>query len=372
MADPDPAGRAVRVALLGTGASARELHLPAIRALAGEAELVAAMDIDQARVRAFCATHGIPRAYTSLERMLAQATPDVVLIASPPTAHASQAIACLEAGAHVLCEKPLATSLAELDEIAAAEARSEARVGGILQWRSGPGVAEVRRLIASGDLGRPLLALGLTTWYRGRVYYETPWRGSWHGAGGGPALTLGIHALDLLLHLLGEWQEIRGVVRTLDRPIETDDVSLALVELESGALLSLVNSVVSPREESYLRIDLALATVELRHLYRFEARDWTITPASDLDDPGAVLAGRDALARAGGGSALTAQIARTIEAFRAGTPPPVGLAEARRAIELITALYKSARTDRPVRRGSIAPDDPYARGLHGGDPRGAP
>ncbi len=104
-------------------------------------------------------------------------------------------------------------------------------------------------------MGRPLVAHCQTTWYRNAEYYAVPWRGRWESEGGGPAMGHGIHQMDLLLDLMGPWSEVRAMAGRLVHDVETEDVSTALVRFESGALATIVNSVLSPDEVSRIRID---------------------------------------------------------------------------------------------------------------------
>ena len=173
-------------------------------------------------------------------------------------------------------------------------------------------------MAASGALGRPLLAICHTTWFRDQGYFEEPWRGRWASEGGGPTLGHGIHQMDLLLHVLGDWTEVSAVARRQARSIETEDLSLAHVSFASGAAASVVNSVLSPREESYLRFDFERGTVELRHLYGYADQDWRVTPAPGCE--GAVL-GAWAARRQGVRSGHQAQFAEVLRALERGEPP---------------------------------------------------
>src|SRR5690606_24333380 len=136
---------------------------------------------------------------------------------------------CLEAGAWVYCEKPLCASLAQFDQIAVLELATGRYVSTVAQWRFGAAVAHVKRLMAEGVLGRPLLALCHTLWYRDPGYYAGTWHGQWATETGGVTASLGVHLIDLLLWILGDWREVYAMVDTLERPIEVEDVSTALV-----------------------------------------------------------------------------------------------------------------------------------------------
>ncbi|MGW5651976.1 Gfo/Idh/MocA family protein [Streptomyces humi] len=365
-------GRRIRAAVVGAGAIGRGSHLPALARLAaeGETEVVAAVDIDATAVEAMCAEAGIPHAYTDLDRMLAEQRPDLVTIGTPPTLHKAQTVAALRAGAWVWCEKPPVPSLADFDAVEAEEGTDGGPYASIVfQHRFGSGAAKVRRLLAEGALGRPLVAHCQTTWYRDTAYYAVPWRGRWATEGGGPAMGHGIHQMDLLLDLLGPWQEVRGMAARLVHDVETEDVSTALVRFGNGALATVVNSVLSPDETSRIRIDCERATVELTHLYGHRNANWRITPAPDVPADEAAAwqdFGPDVP------SSHLAQLRELVASMRAGERPRSSGADGRTSLELITALYKSAFTDTTVRAGEIGPGDPYYTALHGGAPGWAP
>ena len=198
-----------RALLVGTG-SVADSHVSAIAATTGRVQLVGAVEVDAARLAAFATRHGIGAAHTDYAAALQSLRPDLVLIAAPPSLHADMTVAALEAGASVLCEKPFCASLAELDRIEAAERRTGKFAACIFQQRFGSSTAHVRRLAAGGLLGRPLVAVCHTLWFRDAGYYAVPWRGKWATEFGGPTMGLGIHAMDHLLHLLGDWAEIRA------------------------------------------------------------------------------------------------------------------------------------------------------------------
>ncbi|MFD9432250.1 Gfo/Idh/MocA family protein [Streptomyces sp. NPDC060002] len=366
------AGRRVRAAIVGIGAIGRGSHLTALRQLAaeGETEVVAAVDIDATAVEAFCAESGVPHAYTGLERMLAEQRPDLVTICTPPTLHREQSVAALRAGAWVWCEKPPVPTLADYDAVEAEEGAAAGPYASIVfQHRFGSGARHVRRLLAEQALGRPLVAHCQTTWYRDTAYYAVPWRGRWQTEGGGPAMGHGIHQMDLLLDLLGPWSEVRAMAGRLVHDVETEDVSTALVRFESGAMATVVNSVLSPDEVSRIRIDCERATVELTHLYGHSNDNWHITPAPDV--PGDLAAAWQDFG-ADVPSSHLAQLRELVASMRAGRRPRSSGADGRTSLELISALYKSAFTDATVRRGEIGPGDPYYTALHGGAPGWAP
>jgi predicted dehydrogenase len=351
-----------RIAIIGTGKSV-DNHLSAIRKLGERVQLVAAVDIDEARVKSVCAEHGIPHWYIDATEMLAAEQPDLVHIVTPPAIHKSLAVECLEAGAWVYCEKPLCASLADFDEITQAEERTGRYVSTVFQWRFGSAGKHLKQMIQANALGKPLVGVCNTLWYRTQDYYRVPWRGKWATEVGGPTATLGIHLVDLFLWLMGNWQEIRAMIGTLDRDIEVEDVSMALVRFENGAMGSIVNSALSPRQESHLRLDFQKATVEVNALYRYSNENWRITLPDGVNDP-ALLQQWHTLTE-NISSRHEVQLSEILDAMTRGERPPVSGTEARRILEFMASLYKSAFSGQPVQRGSISPEDPFYFSMNG-------
>lgn len=345
-----------RIAIVGAGGIVGA-HIAAIASNAERAELVALVDIDANRVKTICEEHNIPHGYTSVSEMLSHEHPDLVHVITPSATHTGLSVDCLKAGAWVLCEKPLCGSLAEFDEITRVEQETGRYVSTVFQWRFGSAGKHLKRLIETQALGKPLVGVCNTLWYRTQDYYGLAWRGTYKEAFGGPTVTLGIHLMDLFLWLLGDWEEIRAMAGTLDRDIEVEDVSMALVRFANGAMTTITNSALSPRQESYLRFDFQKASVECTTLYRYNNQHWKISLPPNTDDP-ATLAQWDALTEDVQGS-HDQQLRELLEAMDAGQRPPISGDEARRIIEFISCLYKSASTGLPVKRGDLTPDDPF-------------
>jgi predicted dehydrogenase len=356
---------------VGTGNIARS-HAKAIAASEGAATLVAAMDVDQSQLGSFCAEFEIPVGYGDLSDMLSQAQPDLVHICTPPSTHHPIARACLDSGTSVLVEKPPTISLREFDELAAAEGAEGAEgaedhegppwFATVFQHRFGAAQRHLAALAKSGALGRPLLALCDTTWFRDQEYFDVPWRGRWDTEGGGPTMGHGIHQMDMLLDVLGDWTEVSAIARTQARTMVTEDLSLAHVTFASGAVASVINSVLSPRQESYLRFDFERATVEVSHLYGYGDEDWQITPA-----PGCEQEVKAAWERGPKGerSGHRAQFAEVLRSLRDASPPPVTPDEAWRTMTLVAGIYASAFLGHPVRPGDLGPDSPFYQRMNG-------
>jgi predicted dehydrogenase len=345
-----------RVAIIGTGGIA-PAHMEGLQCLSDRAEVVAAMDVDVTRVKEFCTKFSISSPYTEVAAMLLQEKPQLVHICTPPGTHCDLSIQCMEAGAWVLCEKPICASLAELDRLADAERRTGNFVSSVFQMRFGSGAQHVRRLMQQNAFGKPLVGLCNTTWYRSHEYYAVPWRGKWSTELGGPTMIHGIHTMDLFLHLLGDFSEVRAMIGTLDRNIKVEDVSMAIVKFDNNVMASIVNSVLSPRQESHLRIDFQNATVEGKWLYGYTNADWKFTQVRENPDA-EKLAQWESI----GAEIPTThgvQTAAMLDALARNERPPVSGAEACRTIEFITCMYKAAATGQPVRRGSIQQGDPF-------------
>lgn len=350
----------IQSAIVGTGAIAG-FHAASLGRLGGS-RITAAADVDAAALAAFGAKWSVPRLYPDLDSLLAEETPDLVHLCTPPSLHAPQAIAALGRGVPVLCEKPPVLSLAELDAVEAAESTGGARFATVFQHRFGSGAATLRGLVGDPRLGRPTAAVCHTLWFRPDSYFTVPWRGGFDVEGGGPTMGHGIHQFDLLLSILGEWVAVVAVAARQVKPTRTEDLSSAIVTFANGAVATVVNSVVSPRESSYLRFDFEHATVELDHVYGYGDDDWTVTAAPGQASP---VAAAWASGPTGVRSGHDAQLALVLAALADGAPPPVTLADTRPTVELIAAIYASAFTGRRITRGELGPDSPFYQRMDG-------
>ncbi|WP_329537520.1 Gfo/Idh/MocA family oxidoreductase (plasmid) [Streptomyces sp. NBC_01450] len=352
----------VRVAIVGAGNIAETSHMPAIQAQDGQAVAVAVVDVDHERATAFAARWGIPAVHDDLQQMLAAVRPDLVIVCTPPVAHREAIVTCLDAGVWVWCEKPPTLSVAEYDAISAHEREGGPYVSYVFQHRFGSSARALREHIRTGALGAPLVGICHTLWYRDAAYFDVPWRGKWQTEGGGPTMGHGIHQMDLMLALMGEWTEVRAAMGTLARDVETEDVSMAMVRFASGAMVSMVNSLLSPRETSYLRFDFPEATVELTHLYGYDNSHWQWTPAphragDTATDLGAPL-DNDA-------SSHTAQLRVLLQALREGRRPEASGDDGRRVLAFVAALYESAITGRTVTPDMLTRDNPFYYTMNG-------
>lgn len=358
----------VRAVIVGAGAIAISIHLPAIAALADRIVVEGISDLDRERAERVAQDWGIPSTFDDLDEMLDEIAPDLVIVCTPPVAHHAAIRSALRGGAWVWCEKPPALSLAEYDEMARLETDGGPYVAYVFQHRFGTAAQRLRELIGSGELGPLRFAACNTLWFRDDVYFEAPWRARWDTEGGGPTMGHGIHQMDLLLYLAGDWQRAQSMMSTVARATETEDVSLAAVRLENGALVSIANSLLSPRESSYLRFDFDDATVEVEHVYGYDNSDWRWTAAPHVTDAARIESWRpsDDLP-----SSHRAQLESLLDSMSVAERPVASGADGRRVLELITGMYRSAFTGEVVERSEITADDPFYRNLNGGDPENA-
>ncbi|MEV7610069.1 Gfo/Idh/MocA family oxidoreductase [Microbacterium sp. NPDC089320] len=336
------AEKTLRAALVGTGAVANA-HARAVAAYP-RAELVAVADLSREKAQEFAERYGISAAYGDLDEMLAAEQPDVVLVCTPPGPHRAQSLAAFAAGAHVIVEKPPAPSLDELDEMRAGAVAAGRQLAVVFQQRTGTAAAHVRALLQSGALGRPLVAVCQTLWFRDADYFAVPWRGKWETEGGGTTLGHGIHQIDLLAHLLGDWSSVQGRLWRLDRETETEDVSTATVVFEQGVVAQLITSAVSPREASSIRIDTQKATITVDHVYGHGHENWRITPAPGFESEAEGWRFPDAEER----SDHEPLLRDVFDALLDDAPlPPTADAPAR-SLEIVAAIYASATADGAV------------------------
>jgi predicted dehydrogenase len=345
----------LRTAILGTGGVAR-LHAAALAGLDG-VDLVAAADPSQQHLNDFADAYGVSARFPSLEELLAGDGIDVLHICTPPGGHAEQAAAAFRAGAHVVVEKPAALSLDQLDTMVEAAGAAQRGLAVVFQQRSGSAVGRIKELLDSGSLGRPLSALCQTNWYRTPEYFTVPWRGTWATEGGGTTLSHGSHQIDLLAYLLGDWESVHATLWRQQHDIETEDLAHASLVFASGAVASVVTTVLGPRQSSLLRIDTEHATIELEHLYGHAHADWTITPAPHVDEETVRAWALPEREIPSGHEALLADIYTSLRAGK-GMPPVV--AHPSRALEIVTGIYASPRENRWITRADLA--NPALRG----------
>ncbi|MEN8185183.1 MAG: Gfo/Idh/MocA family oxidoreductase, partial [Myxococcota bacterium] len=330
-------------------------HLSAYRKLPDQWELAAVCDPASEKVELAKRFLGVPVGVSSFDELLALDGIDVVDVCTPPGLHLEMVRRVLESGRFAICEKPLAGSLAAIDALAECERRSPGQLMPIFQYRFGRGVERLRRLQAEGLAGKAYVASVETFWRRGADYYAVEWRGRFDTELGGICVSHAIHAHDLLVWLLGPVRSVYARLATRVNPIETEDCAAVALEFESGALATLTATLGSARELSRLRLAFEHFSAESGlSPYQPGSEPWTLEPAT------AEASARIDLALAGfepGPELYVGQFAGFHRALSQGKPPPVTVADARAAIELVTAIYHSARSGEAVTL-PIGPEHP--------------
>ena len=229
----------IRWGILGCGDVARRRVAGAINA-DPHSSLLAACRRNAEALERFCGDFGVDRGYTDENDLIGDPDIDAVYIATPVDRHLPQTLACAAAGKHVLCEKPMAMTVAECDRMIAACADAGVTLGLAYYRRFYPVIDRIRDLIAQGRIGTVFSVTAIT----GTPFSFTPaddgyWRVVLEEGGGGALMDIGSHRLNLFLDLLGPIADVSGYCETVAGDFSADDAALLTVRFESGALGSL-------------------------------------------------------------------------------------------------------------------------------------
>jgi predicted dehydrogenase len=239
----------LRFAVIGVGAGVFSMHFPAIKQ--PFVDLVGVCDIREEIGQQRAAMLGAPF-FADYRQMVGELKPDVAVVITPHYCHAEIAIHCLEAGCHVLVEKPMALEVAEADAMIAAARKSGRLLAVNFQHRQRPEVRAARKLIQNGRLGKLQRLNMVTPWPRSAAYYgQASWRATWPGEGGGVLMNQAPHDLDLVCHLMGRPDGVVAWTRTDLHKVEVEDTATALLSWNNGATgyLHVSTAEAGPREE---------------------------------------------------------------------------------------------------------------------------
>ncbi|HEY0812909.1 MAG TPA: Gfo/Idh/MocA family oxidoreductase [Pseudonocardia sp.] len=344
----------LRFAVVGAGVIGK-VHAKALSELPELAELVTVVDVDAARAAALADQYGVAAA-TDLDAVLQREDVDAVCVCTPSGLHADGAVAALEAGKHVVVEKPLDVSLAAADRVIDAEKRSGKTVAVISQHRFDKSTEKLLKAVRDGHLGTITSAIASHAWWRGQSYYDSgDWRGTWALDGGGAVMNQTVHTINLLVTAVGTPVEVFAYTACLAHErIEVEDTAVAVVKFASGALGIIHGTTAAyPGLDASLRVlgskgSAVISDDELVFFHentdaapeieRSEAMGVNQVTDDDKLEPEDLALGR----------AHRRQLADFVEAVTQGRPPRVGTADARRSLAVILAMYESAATGRPV------------------------
>lgn len=339
----------LRVLVIGVGAHIfSAAHAPALEAIG--AEVAGVFDTDAEAVRTIARERAWV-AYGSLDELLAVPA-DVAVITAPHPAHASLALACLDAGVDVLLEKPVAVTVGEADAIVERAAETGRVVAVAFQHRLRREVIRAKELVDAGGIGELHRAEVVSYYPKRSVYYAgSDWRGTWVGEGGGVVLNQGQHDLDLLTYLSGQPDEVFAWLSSRVQPTETEDTAEAVVRWPSGATGSIhISSAASGGPQ---RLELVGSRGVLRVLHgelhlvesEVDVREFAAADGDPFDRPGTIVHP----AEAGGGGTHEEVYRDLAESLTTGREPCAPVARALAALELTNAMTLSSHTGEVVR-----------------------
>ncbi|MBS9372282.1 Myo-inositol 2-dehydrogenase [Rhodococcus sp. B50] len=321
-------------------------------------EVVGCADADPERAGTFAGRHGIAHAAGSAEELFALGL-DACTVCTPHPVHEQIVVAAAEAGMHVLCEKPIAVSVAAADRMIAAADRAGIVFGVLFQRRFWPAARRIKTAIDDGRLGMPVLGEVSVLLHRPSSYYSADaWRGRWDTDGGGVLMTQAVHQIDLLQWFMGEPVSVTGSIGTRFHGdhIETEDTASAVVTFASGGTAT-INATTGVNHNLGNRVTVIGTTGAVASVLEFpEGREginelWTVPGELALSTPydSATPANLDVEdINAGLTDFHTLQVQDFADAVRTGRPPAVTGRDARTSLAVIEAIYESARTGRPV------------------------
>ncbi len=325
------------------------------------AHFVAATDIAAERAKQLATDYG-GEAEPDLDSLLAREDVDVVAVCTPNGAHSEVGVRAARAGKHLVVEKPIDITLAAADRLIDAAQVAGVKMTVISQHRFDAGLVELHRMLDAGQLGRLVMGDSRVKWYRTDAYFgAAPWRGSWALGGGGALISQGIHYADLLLWCMGPVAEVMATCATAAHDIEVEDVEVAVLRFASGAIGSLESATaVFPGFRERLEVSGTGGTVVVEDgrivVRELLAEHGEVGPyGSRVTEAGGAGASGASGASSGAAdpAAITndahaAQVADLLAAIDEDREPAVTGADGRSVLELVLAVYESARRNAPV------------------------
>ncbi len=327
-----------------------------------DARLVAVCDVIPGAAEKLAAEFGA-EAMTDLDAMLARDDIQIINVCVPSGLHAEIGIKAAQAGKHVICEKPIDITLDAADRLIAACDEAGVKLQVISQHRFGAGMQRLKRAIDDGALGTLVMGNAEIFWYRAQAYYDSGgWRGTWALDGGGCLMNQGVHYVDLLRWAMGPVATVTAKMGTLAHErIEVEDAAVAVIQYASGAIGSLIGTTDAfPGYTCKLEIVGTEGSVIMED---GEIKAWNLK--ADVGEVGAYGRSKEAkkaeAAQNGKGASIGAadpaaiswgghafEVRDMIDAIREGREVALPGREARHALELILAVYRSAETGRAV------------------------
>lgn len=314
------------------------------------ARLVAVADVVQERLDAAKEQYGAD-GYLDYRDLLARDDIVAVDICTPSGLHGQVGIDAASAGKHIMSEKPIDVNLARADDMIAAAKKNRVKLSVIFQNRFDAAAQEIKRMLDGKRLGDIFLADAYVKWYRTQEYYEegSKWRGTLALDGGGAIINQSVHYVDLLQWFIGPVASVYGYKATVAHQIEGEDVAVGVVRFRNGAM-GVIEGSTACHPGFGARIEIhgtkgcvTWAGGKVENLKIIgeekppEAQEGA-TEAKPQTDPLAISLGPHLI-----------QLERFFEAIREDKEPDVTGQEARKSLEIVTALYRSADTGEVVR-----------------------
>lgn len=349
----------LKIAIMGAGAIAAT-HIQAYQQFPDLCQITAICDLFVDKAQKLADEHKLAASvYQTLDEALSQADFDAVSICLPPDAHCETAVTSLNAGKHVLCEKPMAASLEECDRMISAAQANGKLLSIVCQNRFKTPMQKVKALIDQQTAGRVLFAAVNSLWWRGANYYDIWWRGTWEKECGGSMTSHAVHHLDLLQWMLGMPKRITSVIANVGHDnSECEDVGMAILEYDDK-IAQLTASLVSHGEAQDMTFQCEKGRLSIPW-------DPAVNKALGNGFPEADQQALESLQEAYANLAELslenhpAQILNFLRAIQGEETLLIDGNAGRNTIELIMAIYRSAALRQPVML-PLTPDDPFYR-----------
>ena len=291
-------------------------------------------------------------AYQDYKAFLAHPGLDLVAIATPSGAHLEPCLQAAGAGKHIICEKPLEVTLERVDRMIRACDANKVMLAGIFPRRFSEATAVFKKAVDSGRLGKITLADAYIKWYRTQEYYDSgDWRGTWLLDGGGSLMNQSIHTIDLLYYLAGEIDSVCAYAdRSIHERIETEDNAVAIIRFKNGAL-GVIEGSTSCYSPTGNPAEVHLCGSEGSIFMRDESFTVWDFKKKKSQDKKIIQKFQAQLGEAGAGAADPSAIdfsghrkcfEDAVRSLKAGKKPLIDGPEARKSIEIILAIYRSA------------------------------
>jgi len=338
--------------VIGTGSIA-EVHARSIHAI-DNLVLVGAYDVVRERAEAFGQKYAC-KAFYNIDAFLNMPDLNVVCICTPSGAHLEPALKAIEAGKHCVIEKPLEVTLERCDKIIAAAKEKQVTIAGIFPSRFQDASIELKSAVDEQRFGRMVMGDAYIKWYRSQQYYDAvKWRGTWKLDGGGALMNQGIHSIDLLQWYMGPVESVSAFTGMLGhKGLEVEDTAVATLKFASGAM-GVIEGSTAVYPGFFKKIEI-LGTQGSAVLEENNFLCWKFLQERETDqDIRKRFSGEHA---SGGGvsdpKAISdlghiRQLQDMIYALERKRLPLVDAVEARKAVEIIVAIYQSARTGETV------------------------